>query len=643
MNDGLNKSIKEYGICYAVVFLGALFCYSPFIFGQVYNDADGTWHGAISYAGGWELGEGRWLWPFLDKARAYLSPDPMSSVFSLAVFILGFILVMELMGMRNKIAVILAGLAFIVATPICGSLSYRYMSHVFSCAFLLAVLSAYSVYKIKRTWLAIVTSAVCLALSMGLYQSDLGCTVLIMLFMLIVKAGSRDGASAGDAYGVSYGSGDNKAGNAVKPERTDDGEGVKGIPGALLKCFISVLAGGILYFVMWQEELWRNDVSASSYGGADALSIPSIFMHLPETLTRSFMSFIKYFGNNSLKITMLPRWLYIIAVLLFGVMTVYQAVRLFAAGKRLNGVLMLVFSALIPAVPMCTYILTYNISYMSSQMTVPLGLCFALIICMTWRYMEMASVGCGNSNVYSSAGASAGSGRSNVESGAGVSAGCGSKADAESEVSTAGAAEAADAESGVSSAGAADNESGASAMGAAEVADRESGASAAGAERSGKMLTALKWILTGLAVLIIYGQHLMVQYDTYAMYMGRRSVETIANEVLDELIAEGLYAHGVNYCFIGSPSDNPLYFKNDVFNRCNDYARYGEWAGVSNDNRLGWQGFMMNVLGINMGIASNEIIDAMDEDPRVKAMPVFPLKGSVASFDECVVIKLAEN
>lgn len=597
MKNSLTEWIKEYGIYYAVIFLGALFCYSPFIFGQVYNDADGTWHGAISYAGGWELGEGRWLWPFLDKARAYLSPDPMSSIFSLAVFILGFMLVMELMGMRNKIAVILAGLAFIVATPICGSLSYRYMSHVFSCAFLLAVLSAYSVYKIKRTWLAIAASAVCLALSMGLYQSDLGCTVLIMLFMLIIKAN--------DAYGAA-GSGENNDGRAMKQEasseavkadRTDDGEGVKGIPGSLLKCFISVLAGGILYFVMWQEELWRNDVSASSYGGADALSIPGIFMHLPETLTRSFMSFIRYFGNNSLKITMLPRWLYIIAVLLFGVMTVYQAVRLFAAGKRLNGVLVLVFSALIPAVPMCTYILTYNISYMSSQMTVPLGLCFALIICMTWRYMDMASAGCGSRKP----------------------------------------------EGDERAAGKAESDDGVSAVGPAGAGDTESGISAPGAERSSKMLTVSKWILTGLAVLIIYGQHLMVQYDTYAMYMGRRSVETIANEVLDELIAEGLYAHGVNYCFIGSPSDNPLYFKNDVFSKCNDYARYGEWAGVSNDNRLGWQGFMMNVLGINMGIASNEIIDAMDDDPRVKAMPVFPLKGSVASFDECVVIKLAEN
>jgi hypothetical protein len=80
-----------------------------------------------------------------------------------------------------------------------------------------------------------------------------------------------------------------------------------------------------------------------------------------------------------------------------------------------------------------------------------------------------------------------------------------------------------------------------------------------------------------------------------------------------------------------------------VFTKCNDYARYGEWAGVSNDNRLGWQGFMMNVLGINMGIASNEIIEQMEEDPAVKAMPVFPAKGSVAPFEECVVIKLAEN
>ena len=129
--------IKEYGTCYAVILIGALLSYSPFIFGQVYNDADGTWHGGISYAGGWELGEGRWLWPFFDKAKAYLSPDPLSSIFALAVFALGFMLVIDLIGMHDKAVIIVAGLAFLIGTPICGSLSYRYMSHIFSCAFLL--------------------------------------------------------------------------------------------------------------------------------------------------------------------------------------------------------------------------------------------------------------------------------------------------------------------------------------------------------------------------------------------------------------------------------------------------------------------------------------------------------------------------
>ena len=79
-----------------------------------------------------------------------------------------------------------------------------------------------------------------------------------------------------------------------------------------------------------------------------------------------------------------------------------------------------------------------------------------------------------------------------------------------------------------------------------------------------------------------------------------------------------------------------------MFEKCNKYARYGDWGNVANDNRQGWSGFFLNMKGIYLKIADNEVIDAFEEDPRVAAMPVFPVKGSAALLDGYVVIKLAE-
>ena len=521
----INGKIKEWTAVFAWLVIPSVISYSLLIFNGVFNDTDGTWHGSISYGGGWELGEGRWLWPYLDKARAYLSPDPLASVVSLGVFAIGFILVLDLLGITNKKTGVLAGLLFMIGTPICCSLSYRYMSHIFATAFLLAVIAAYCEFSIKNKWIALFTTAVFIALSMGLYQADLGSTVTVMLMMLIIRLWRSEAK-------------------------------VREILLDAARCLISVLAGGLLYFGLWQGELLRQDMDASSYGGADSVSIGGMLTHLPETMYRTVRYFAAFFGNNMFKITMLPRWFHVVLILIFGAVSLYVILQRFRTDSG-NAVMLFILTLIIPLFPMCTYMLTYNVEYMSGQMTTPLALCFALMFSMTFEYI------------------------SDIENRM-----------AEKKKST---------------------------------AMRVAGAA-----------------LVLLSVITLYGQHLMAQYDMYAMYMGRRSVETIAYEVLDELIAQGLYATGVNYCFVGAPSDNQLYVKNDVFEKCNNYARYGDWGNVSNDNRQGWQGFMMNVMGINMGIADSDVIDEMTENPAVLAMPVFPAKGSVAVVGDNVVIKLSE-
>ncbi len=525
MINTINGKIKEWSAVFAWLMIPSVISYSLLIFNGVFNDTDGTWHGSISYGGGWELGEGRWLWPYLDKARAYLSPDPLASIVSLAIFATGFILVLDLLRITNKKTGVLAGLLFMIGTPICCSLSYRYMSHIFATAFLLAVIAAYCEFGIRNKWIAMLAAALFISLSMGLYQADLGSTVTVMLVVLITRAWRMEAK--------------------VREMLLDGG-----------RCIISVLAGGLLYFGLWQAELIRQDVDASSYGGADSVSIGGMIEHLPETLYRTVRYFAAFFGNNMFKVTMLPRGFHAALILIFAAVSMCVIFQRFRKDRG-NAALLLILTLVIPLFPMCTYILTYKVEYMSGQMTAPLALCFALMLCLTFEY----------------------------------------------------------------------------------ITDIEKNTEAKKIKPAARLTGA---VVVLLSVISLYGQHLMAQYDMYAMYMGRRSVETIAYEVMDELIAGGLYSAGVNYCFVGSPSDNQLYVKNDVFEKCNNYARYGDWGNVSNDNRQGWQGFMMNVMGINMGIADSDVIDEMTEDPVVLTMPVFPAKGSVAAVGDNIVIKLSE-
>lgn len=545
MKDKLMTKLKEWGWLFLILFPVSVINYSLLIFGQAFNDSDGTWHGAVSYAGGWELGEGRWFWPFLDKAKGYLSPDPLASVTALFLFALGFILVLDLMKVKSRSAALLSGLVFMTATPVCCSLSYRYMSHVFAFAFLLASLAAYVAFMDVKPWLAAALSAVCIAFSMGLYQADLGATALIMLIMLILMLYS---------------------GEEVKRVLIKGGQ-----------CLISILAGGLLYYLMWQEELIRHDTEASSYGGADSVSISGIFLHLPETLFRTVRKFISYFGNHEVKISLLPRWIYIIIMVIFAGASVWAFYKMIKR-NRAQGIVFLIFTVLIPLFPMCTYMLTYNVSYMSGQMTAPLALCLSLMICLIWIYTEEV------------AGA--------LSQGFGEYSG-------------------------------GDDGEGAKA--------RDTGSERASGLKRGARIAAV------LACLfIMYGQHLMNQYDMYAMSMGRKSVETIADNVIDELITEGLYAPGITYCFIGSPSDSPLYYKNLIFEECNNYARYGDWGHVPSDNSKGWQGFFTHVKGINLKIAYDSDIEEIEDDPAIAAMPVFPAKGSIALMHDMVVIRLVE-
>ena len=140
--EWMKTKITEWHRVFIADLAAACFAYSLLMINQLVNQYDGLWHGSISYAGHHEFTIGRWLWPYLDKLRFFLSPDPVTSIISIVLFILSFILLMDMLETPAGAMRYIASLLFTVSTSVLVSLSYRYMSPTFAAACFFAMLSA---------------------------------------------------------------------------------------------------------------------------------------------------------------------------------------------------------------------------------------------------------------------------------------------------------------------------------------------------------------------------------------------------------------------------------------------------------------------------------------------------------------------
>lgn len=152
-----------------------------------------------------------------------------------------------------------------------------------------------------------------------------------------------------------------------------------------------------------------------------------------------------------------------------------------------------------------------------------------------------------------------------------------------------------------------------------------------------------KAILGILISFIIYGKYAMVQYDQQAMYMGLQATKTIADEVQTRLLQMDLFHPSNNYCFIGRPSENALFYVNDAFLKANDYARFGDFGVLPDCVRQSWYGFWRYEKGININIVDDNVYNELIGNETVRQMSVFPEQGSCQLINDVVVVKLGEN
>ena len=292
-----------FGILFGVIL------YSLMMTQQLTNTFDGLWHQNYHHAGVGELSSGRWLLVLVDKLVMGTHADPVISIVALALYVIGFLFVLDLFNPTRKSVQCLCMALFISSTLISTTLSYRYTSLGYGLSFLLAVLSIYAIIKIRNHYFGICISGILLGLSMACYQAYLATFCIIAVFYAIYCCKERKMISSetSSLSSVSY----------------------------LVRIILTVCIGMLFYYVSLTIFLKLYDVSLSNYNGAGQVSLGEAFSNLPQNILKTYQFFYAYFFMDGLTINRLQPFgiFYILMAFLIGEI-IFIAIKTLKIGKK---------------------------------------------------------------------------------------------------------------------------------------------------------------------------------------------------------------------------------------------------------------------------------------------------------------------
>ncbi len=316
---------------------------------QLTNDYDGLWEGSFHNAGTWELSLGRWFWLYISRLRFGTSPDPFTSLLTLALMAVGLLFLFDLWQIKNKYLIIVSGLLFLSNPAICFELSYRFMSPTFGVAFLLSILGVWCFEKIKSPIASVLAGAACISFSMGAYQAYICCTTVAFLTALLMKLSKN----------VNW----------------------RGLLLFCAKSITGIFVGGIGYTVILQFHLWVCGVKMSGYQGGSSYSILNSICSLPASLYKMYQLFWLYFKGVLFRINrMQGKQIFTLMFILASVLAVICFVRIFKK-SRLRAIIFGALILLYPAAALSVLMIATNAEF-ALQMACGPALFLAALPCL---------------------------------------------------------------------------------------------------------------------------------------------------------------------------------------------------------------------------------------------------------------------
>ena len=262
VGDWFKANARLLAVCFAVGLICHFQLYSQglTVFDNVLSSSNAEGYGWY-VPDSWDIGLGRWGLCFAAFAKSGLCSPVLVSAVTLALFAIGIVALVGLLGIRKTCLKYLAAIVLVCTPFISGTLVYYYCSNSYALCFLCAVLAVCSLGGIGGRWSVwrIAGGSLLLMFALGCYQASMG--VFCVAGLLVLMVGLLGNAAPKDAL-AHFG-----------------------------KLVVVLVAGAGLYLVVNAAVLAATGTSMGTYGGASSVGAGNIISQLPSSVPLAYSSF----------------------------------------------------------------------------------------------------------------------------------------------------------------------------------------------------------------------------------------------------------------------------------------------------------------------------------------------------------------
>lgn len=283
---------------------------------------------------------GRWLLSYISGISSNFSLPVVNGILGLLWLSLAATVLISVFKMKNRLFILLTGALLAVFPSVAAIYSFMFTADPYFFACLLSILAVYFVTSDKRkySWIA---GAVLLCCSMGIYQSYLSFTLLVLMFYYLLML--------------------------LQPQKYDD----KAVLSAIPRYLAMLVCGVGAYYIGLQITLKIKGISLSEYQGIGESAVPGL-TQIRDRMVHIFRDFYEFFKAG--QILALNGWIrtaVVLCVLLGAVflITLYKRNRIYKSPLRT-----FLIALCIVCIPICT-----NIIYMISD-----GVTYHMLMRHSW-------------------------------------------------------------------------------------------------------------------------------------------------------------------------------------------------------------------------------------------------------------------
>lgn len=231
---------------------------------------DGLWN-SISYsrAGQWEATLGRWGIELITRVTSFIAIPTITTVFNIVIMAITAAILVDLFDIKSKVFIFFSSIALVLTPTFTVTLLYIYTSFAYCANMLIATLVVWFIYKFPYKKVGIMLASFCFMLVLSIYQSYVGISIGLCVMLSILHLITNE-------------------------------KNIKEIFINILKTVISVIIGGIVYYIVTITLLKTSGLEFSAYKGANGISVLDIIYNLKTTIIQTYKDFFEFFFGDTI-------------------------------------------------------------------------------------------------------------------------------------------------------------------------------------------------------------------------------------------------------------------------------------------------------------------------------------------------------